>query len=664
VDKKRVLYADNDHDYLDARSEFLEIEGYEVLKAYSPEEAEMLFARENIHLAILDIRLVDDKDEGDISGVLLAKDERFQRVPKIFATGFPTFEAVREAYGSMIGGEPYAHAFLAKKEGPKVLTDAVNSAFEKVVGINWNLRIVWDELGLLSFPYLALLIDSGLDTALLTARSNELRDVFRKLFHAFGQITIVRLNWQRNECACLTLYAMNKGTSHQVIVVFGRWKAVKEQRERASEYLAVESGILPQPIFAESLRYGGLAYMLPETESMPLQIGPSFFHEAGDRNVRTALENLFNQTLYKWHQLESFKSNKANLAAIYLDRSGLLIQSESFEETRLKVLALAVFARSYSLVKEFSLEENEIILVFSNGEIFRGPDPIAALFDRPALNKQSVVITLTFGGIRTSSLLIGQESCVYPTDIASITKSSVLDDFISIECEFHFETIDSTNLLTLRDFENQLSESKSLKDTLATGNVEPECRKALTVIQSVRKLAAETAGDILEPYLTGLFYYTLKMLIDYDLQIIPTKCQTVHLVHRLMAASLFITQLEKHKKNIDGAGSVDSGEDAELQINEASREVFVDGRKVQLTQTEFRLLLYLYKNPNRLCSREEILSKVFDVKGTATKSDKGLLNTHIDRLRKKIELNPAKNQYFVTIRGEGYRLILKPRPAS
>ncbi|MGW8250389.1 MAG: helix-turn-helix domain-containing protein, partial [Anaerolineales bacterium] len=87
-------------------------------------------SRETVHLAILDIRMVDDNDEGDISGILLAKDNRYKRVPKIFVTGFPTFEAVREAYGPVIGGEPIAHAFLAKKEGPHILIDAVNSTFE------------------------------------------------------------------------------------------------------------------------------------------------------------------------------------------------------------------------------------------------------------------------------------------------------------------------------------------------------------------------------------------------------------------------------------------------------------------------------------------------------------------------------------------------------
>lgn len=663
MDKKRVLYADNDRNYLDARSEFLEIEGYQVVKAYSPEEAKRILEQENIHLAILDIRLVDDNDEGDISGILLAKDERYKRVPKIFVTGFPTYEAVREAVGSIIGGEQIALAFLAKNEGPKALIDAVNFAFEKVVRINWKLRIVWDEMGLLSFHYLVLLLESGLEPTLLTPRSTELKDLFRRLFPTDEQISIVRLNWLRDGCACLTLFTLNKGSSRQTIVIFGHYESVNEQRKRAEEYMAKEKMLLPQPIFAESLRYMGLAYIIPEMDGNSLQIGSFFFHEAGDKNVRIALENLFKQTLYNWHQHERSEISKADLSAIYRNRLGILNQSDSFEEALRKVQSLAERARSYSLVKEISVEGNEIIFVFTNGIIFRGPDPIAALFDPHAFKKQLAVISSTFGGITASSLLIDQECHVYPTDMLSITRSPILEDFISIECEFHYDRISTINLITLWDFERQLCESKSLNETVLAGNVELECRKTLTAIQAVRKLAAETTGDNLEPYLIGLFHYTMKSLLLYDLLLIPVKYQAAQLVHRLIAASLLIVQIERLGGNEDGS-IVGPGEDDGLQINEARREVSVDGRDTQLTPTEFKLLLYLFNNPNRLCSREEILSKVFDIKGTPTKSDKGLLNTHIDRLRKKIELNPAKRQYFVTIRGEGYLLNLKSKYSS
>jgi DNA-binding response OmpR family regulator len=658
VDRKRVLHADNDRNYLDARSEFLEMEGYQVLKAYSPEEAERIFERENIHLAILDIRLVDDNDEGDISGILLAKDEHFKRVPKVFVTGFPTFEAVREAYGPVIGGEPIAHAFLAKKEGPKALLEVVNSAFDKVVGINWKLKIVWDEMGLLSFPYLALLLESDLDPTLLYPRSSELEDLFRKLFSTDEQISVVRLNWLLDGCTCLTLFTMKEGSSRQAIAIFGRWDVVCEQYKQAEKYLQKESALFTQPTFAESMRYAGFVFAIPDTGSGPLRTGPTFFQEAADRNIRVALENLYKLVLPGWQKQERSEVSEADLAAIYRDRLGILVQPELIEEARRKAQALADSARSNSIVKEISLEGREIVFVFTNGQIYRGPDPLAALFDPHAFDKHPAVIAPTFGGITASSLLIDQEGRVYPTDMSSITQSPILEDFVSIEAELHFNKIGSLNLFTLWDFEKQLCELKTLNDLLPAGNVEPECRKALAAIQTIRKLAAEIAGEALEPYLIGLFHYTLKALLLYDPQLYLAKYQVAQLVHRLMAASMTIAQINGLSRDEESSGT-DPVTGGGLQINEASRKVSVDGREVRLTQTEFKLICYLHQNPNRLCSREEILSQVFEIKGGATKSDKGLLNTHIDRLRKKIDLSSAKHRYIVTIRGEGYLLDLK-----
>ncbi len=656
--QKRLLYADNDRDFLDTRCEFLSDEGFEVIKAYSLDEARQILENEYVHLAILDIRMADDNDKNDISGIQLAMNERYKRVPKILVTGFGTIKAVQAAYSAIFGEKKSAHNLMSKDEGPEGLIATVNKILDDEIGINWDLKTAWDDEGLPSFPYLAMLLDGSLDPALLTRRGDELGDLFRKLFPTDEQISIVRLNWLRDGCACLTLFALNKGSSRQVIVIFGRNESVNDQRKRVEEYRAKESALLPQPTFAESLRYAGIAYAILGAEGDLLQIGSSFFHETTEKNIRTALENLYKQTLRKWHQHELSEISNADLATIYRDRLGILNEREYLEEARRKAQVWADRTRSHSLVKEISFEGKDIIFVFTNGIIFRGPDPIATLFETNAFRMQSAVITSTFGGITTRSLLIDQECHVYPTDMSSITKSPILEDFISIECEFHFDRISTNNLLTLWDFEKQLGESKNLNDILPAGNVEPECRKALAAIQTIRKLAAETAGNNLEPYLIGLFHHTIKTLLLYDPQLIPTKYQAAQLAHRLMAASLFIAQIEKLRGDEDGS-SVDPSEDDGLQINEASREVSVDGREVQLTQTEFKLLLYLHKNPNRLCSRGEILSEVFEIKRSPTVTDKGLLNTHIDRLRKKIELNPAKHQYFVTIRGEGYRLNLK-----
>ncbi len=121
-----LLFVDNDRDFLETRSEFLEQAGYQVFAAASPEEARGVLARDEIDLAILDIRLRDDDDEKDTSGLTLAK-ELERTLPKIMLTNYPTVDAAREALRPQLDGLPIAVTFVSKQEGHQALIQAVQN---------------------------------------------------------------------------------------------------------------------------------------------------------------------------------------------------------------------------------------------------------------------------------------------------------------------------------------------------------------------------------------------------------------------------------------------------------------------------------------------------------------------------------------------------------
>jgi DNA-binding response OmpR family regulator len=119
-----ILLADNDFNFLKTRLEFLEQEGYQVFPAANPTEARRALERGGIDVAILDIRLRDDDDEKDISGLTIAA-EIARSVPKIMLTGFPSVEAVRTVLRPQEDGLASATDFIAKSEGPEELLRAV-----------------------------------------------------------------------------------------------------------------------------------------------------------------------------------------------------------------------------------------------------------------------------------------------------------------------------------------------------------------------------------------------------------------------------------------------------------------------------------------------------------------------------------------------------------
>jgi DNA-binding response OmpR family regulator len=77
------------------------------------------------------------------------------------------------------------------------------------------------------------------------------------------------------------------------------------------------------------------------------------------------------------------------------------------------------------------------------------------------------------------------------------------------------------------------------------------------------------------------------------------------------------------------------------------------GEPVYLTSTEFRLLRYITSRPNRPLSRETLIEAVWGY-DSAIGSDR-TVDVHIRHLREKLEPDPAQPQWFVTVRGVGYK---------
>ncbi|MEO6151000.1 MAG: response regulator transcription factor [Mucilaginibacter sp.] len=79
-----------------------------------------------------------------------------------------------------------------------------------------------------------------------------------------------------------------------------------------------------------------------------------------------------------------------------------------------------------------------------------------------------------------------------------------------------------------------------------------------------------------------------------------------------------------------------------------------DGKKVELTILENRILLYFLKNKNKVINREELMMEVW---GYNADVNTRTLDMHIVRLRKNIENNPDSPQYLQTVRGIGYKFV-------
>lgn len=106
--------------------------------------------------------------------------------------------------------------------------------------------------------------------------------------------------------------------------------------------------------------------------------------------------------------------------------------------------------------------------------------------------------------------------------------------------------------------------------------------------------------------------------------------------------------LKRKQKDV----SVQTENTADIQIDDDTMRVMVGNREVVLKAREYKLFAYLYHNPNRIITKEELFSAVW---GDAFYSD-GTLNVHIRKLREKLEENPNDPMMIKTVWGTGYIL--------
>jgi two-component system KDP operon response regulator KdpE len=94
--------------------------------------------------------------------------------------------------------------------------------------------------------------------------------------------------------------------------------------------------------------------------------------------------------------------------------------------------------------------------------------------------------------------------------------------------------------------------------------------------------------------------------------------------------------------------------DDRLSIDLNSREVIVEGRRIKLRPTEFRMLYHLIENAGWVVPHETLLAKVW---GYEYREEIQYLRLYVTYLRQKIEPDPAHPRYILTERGVGYRFV-------
>jgi DNA-binding response OmpR family regulator len=98
----------------------------------------------------------------------------------------------------------------------------------------------------------------------------------------------------------------------------------------------------------------------------------------------------------------------------------------------------------------------------------------------------------------------------------------------------------------------------------------------------------------------------------------------------------------------------------ELRLLTWNQAGYLDGRKLNLTPTEFRMLVCLAQNAGRVVTYEQLVQFAQGYQADALEASE-LVKPHIHHLRQKIELDQASPRYILTVRGAGYLFAVAPQ---
>ncbi|RPH66582.1 MAG: DNA-binding response regulator [Burkholderiales bacterium] len=146
----------------------------------------------------------------------------------------------------------------------------------------------------------------------------------------------------------------------------------------------------------------------------------------------------------------------------------------------------------------------------------------------------------------------------------------------------------------------------------------------------------------------------IDRVLGLDLGADDYLCKPVSLVElraRVRALLRSVQRLAGARPDASGAGPTRLALDA-LEIEPHSRRAWRDGVEMKLTAREFDLLALLIGAPGRVFSRTQLLEAVWNTRLSAYEAN---VNTHINRLRNRVETDPARPRYILTVRGAGYR---------
>lgn len=143
--------------------------------------------------------------------------------------------------------------------------------------------------------------------------------------------------------------------------------------------------------------------------------------------------------------------------------------------------------------------------------------------------------------------------------------------------------------------------------------------------------------------------------IEMKEEVMPSKVKRVVIIEVEDASTDLVERLLRNLKNEDkGKNEREYIRIKDLEIMTDEKKVLKRGKKVELTWIEYEVMRYLMKHPGWVYTKEQIYEALWDEDSESAIQAVAIV---ISRLRKKIEDDPKKPEYVMTVQGYGYKFL-------
>lgn len=491
--KKKIFLVENEPSVRDSLKHLLELKKYSVYVASNPTQAKELLQKKWVHLAIIDLRLIEDSDSKDFSGLFLAR-EIDPEIVKIILTGYPSIESIRMALGHDAAGVIAAVDFINKQEGPFKLLERIKWIFKNEIKINFDLGIQFADNR--TFENL---IDGSMSKDEREEQIEESTEIFQRLFLDANNIVIFPLVQGFGGAGVVKVVPeYESGIGNEVVVKFGMRKLIEKEKENFNKYVRNFVGGFRRTDmegFAYTLKLAGIAYALIGTSLQEAYSFGKYYREKNIVEIEKAVTGLFTETCNSWYDGRMAPEMK-DLAAEC--RSKLSLKRNAIEDAFRGYLPN--FIKS-NLKFDVSKCWDDIISWIEVKNFFC-----------------PVSFCITHGDLNENNFFVDEHGNTWLIDFFKTGKSYWLRDFIMLEATIKFSLLKVTNLGALYELEEallaqeQFFESNDLHQF--TGDDADELNKAFRVIKKIRSLAyLKSGGNVdINEYYVGLLFQTIEFV--------------------------------------------------------------------------------------------------------------------------------------------------------